>query len=124
MALGGTGTLKAMGVAQLQDLAYLSLRVHSLGYGASLLFFGFCCILFGHLIHKSRYLPRTIGILLAIAGYGYVAFSLAQMLSPAFAARILFPWVFPLAFVAEFTLCLWLLVKGVNIPKWNEKTQG
>ena len=69
-------------------------------------------------------MPGIAGILLAIAGYGYVAFSLAQLLSPAFAGRVMFPWVFPLAFVAEATLCLWLLVKGVNIVKWNERTQG
>lgn len=123
VALGSADALKTLGPSQLHDLAYLSLRVHGLGYGASLLFFGCCCILFGHLIHRSGYLPRVMGILLAIAGYGYVAFSLAQMLSPAFAARVLFPSVFPLAFVAESTLCLWLLVKGVNIQKWNERTQ-
>jgi len=123
VALRGADDLKALGPAQLHDLAYLSLRVHSLGYGASLLFFGVCCVLFGHLIQRSGYLPRIIGILLAIAGYGYVVFSVAQMLSPAFAARVLFPWIFPIAFVAESALCLWLLVKGVNVPKWNERTQ-
>jgi nitrate/nitrite transporter NarK len=64
-----------------------------------------------------------LGILLAIAGYGYVGFSVAQLLSPAFAARVLFPWVFPVAFLAESALCLWLLVKGVNISKWTERTQ-
>lgn len=122
VALGGGDALEALGASQLHAVAYLALRVHSLGYGASLLFFGACCILFGHLIQRSGYLPRVIGILLAIAGFGYVAFSLAQMLSPAFAATVLFPWVFPFAFVAETALCLWLLVKGVDIPKWNERT--
>ena len=124
VALGSAETLKALSPLQAQDLAYVSLRVHSLGYGASLLFFGFCCILFGHLIHKSGYLPRLLGIMLAIAGYGYIAFSVAQMISPAFAARVLFPWVIPIAFVAESGLALWLIVKGVNLPKWNERTQG
>jgi hypothetical protein len=123
VALGGVDYLKALGPAQLHDLAYLSLRVHSLGYGASLLFFGVCCILFGHLIQRSGYLPTIIGLLLAIAGYGYVVFSIAQMLSPAFAARVLFSPIFAIAFVAESALCLWLLVKGVNIPKWSESTQ-
>lgn len=124
VALEGAGNLKALPAPQLHDLAYIFLRVHSLGYGASLLFFGLCCILFGHLIQRSGYLPRVIGILVAIAGYGYVAFSIAQMLSPPFAARFLFPSVFPVAFVAELTLALWLLGRGVNIQKWNEMTQG
>lgn len=124
VALESADTLKTLCPLQSQDLAYVSLRVHSLGYGVSLLFFGFCCILFGHLIRKSGYLPRLLGILLAIAGYGYIAFSVAQMVSPAFAARVLFPWIIPIAFVAESALALWLIVKGVNLPKWNEKTQG
>lgn len=123
-ALGGAGQLKALGPAQLHDLAWVALRVHSLGYGASLLFFGVCCILFGHLIQRSGYLPGVIGVLLAIAGYGYVVFSIAQMLSPALAARALFPWIFPIAFVAESVLGLWLVVKGVNVAKWNERSQG
>jgi hypothetical protein len=124
VALGGAEPLTALGTTQLHDLAYLSLRVHSLGYGASLLFFGFCCILFGHLIHRSGYLPRILGVLLAVAGYGYVVFAIGQMLSPGFAARALFPWVFPLAFVAESALGLWLLVKGVDVAKWEERARG
>jgi hypothetical protein len=122
--LGSADRLKALGPAQLHDLAYISLNVHSFGYGASLLFFGFCCILFGHLIQRSRYLPRIIGVMLAVAGCGYVVFSIAQMLSPGFAARVLFPWVFPIAFVSESTLALWLLIRGVDIQKWNERTQA
>src|SRR4029077_18242009 len=89
VALGGGDSLKSFDPQQLHALAYLSLRVHSLGYGASLLFFGFCCILFGYLIHQSGYLPRTLGVLLVLGGFCYVAFSLAQMLAPAFTGRVL-----------------------------------
>jgi hypothetical protein len=121
VSLGHVDQLTAVSSSELQVLAYVFLRVHSLGYGASLLFFGFCCILFGHLIQRSQYLPKTIGILVAIAGYGYVTFSVAQMLSPPFAARALFPWIFPFAFVSELSLALWLLVRGVDLGKWNER---
>jgi hypothetical protein len=124
VALKGSSHLQGLGASQLQDLAYVSLRVHSLGYGASLLFFGICCILFGHLIHRSGYLPRILGILLAVAGYGYVVFSVAQLLSPAFAGRVLFPWVIPIAFVAETGLGLWLLVKGVSVVGWNTRLRA
>lgn len=121
VALEGTGTTKALTSPQLHDLAYLSLRMHSLGYGVSLLFFGFCCILFGHLIHKSGYLPRTLGILLVLGGWGYVVFTLAQILAPAFTGRVLFPWLLLPAFFGELGLGLWLLVKGVDLPKWRER---
>lgn len=123
-ALGGTDYLKAFAPQQLHDLAYVLLRVHSLGYGASLLFFGLCCVVFGYLIHQSGYLPRILGTLLLIGGVGYVVFSLAQMLAPAFAAKYLFPWVLLPAFPAELGLALWLTVKGVNVPKWKERAQG
>jgi hypothetical protein len=121
VVLNGQGHLSALEPQQLQDLAYLSLRVHNLGYGASLLFFGFCCVFFGHLIYKSRYLPRLIGVLLAGAGYGYIVFSVGQMLAPVFAGKFLFPPLMLLAFVAEASLALWLLVKGVDVLKWNER---
>jgi hypothetical protein len=121
VALYGSRDMNVLDPQQLHDLAYISLRVHSLGYGASLLFFGFCCVLFGHLIHRSRYLPRIIGILLATAGYGYVVFSIGQVLAPAFAGRFLFHPIFLLAFIAETVLALWLLVKGVDVDKWEER---
>jgi hypothetical protein len=124
VALGGADYLKAFEPQQLHDLAYASLSVHSLGYGASLLFFGCCCVLFGYLIHQSGYLPRILGTLLVIGGLGYVVFSVAQMLAPAFAAKFLFPWIMLPAFPAELGLALWLTVKGVNIPKWKERAQG
>lgn len=123
VALRDADSLKAFEPAQRQALAYLSLRIHGLGYGLALLFFGVCCVLFGHLIHRSGYLPRLLGVLLVIGGWGYVVFSLAQMLAPAFAARYLFPWVMLPAFPAELGLALWLLVKGVDVPKW-ESSRG
>ncbi len=124
VALGDAGLWKAFDAPQLHALAYMSLRVHGLGYGISLLFFGLCCILFGYLIHKSGYLPRIIGTLLVVGGLGYVIFSVAQMLSPALAAKYLFPWIMLPAFPAELGLALWLLLKGVDVPKWEERARG
>lgn len=123
VVLGRADYLKDFEPKQLHTMAYMSLSVHDYGYGVSLLFFGFCTLLFGYLIHKSGYLPRTIGALLVIAGVGYAVYSLAQILSPAFTARLLFPWLLLPGFFAELGLCLWLIVKGVNVPKWEQRTQ-
>ena len=120
-ALEGAGHLKAFNLQQLHDLAYVSLKVHGLAYGASLLFFGFCCVLFGYLIHRSGYLPRILGVLLVIAGVGYIVFSLAQILAPTFAADYLFPWSLLPGFAGELGLALWLTVKGVDVSKWKER---
>ncbi len=124
VVLNGGDYLKAFEPQQLNALAYLSMRLHGLGYGVSLLFFGVCCVLFGYLIRKSGYLPRIIGVLLEIGGVGYVVFSLAQVLEPEFAGRVLFPWIMLPAFPAELGLCLWLMVKGVDRTKWEESAQG
>jgi len=43
--------------------------------------------------------------------------------SPAVANR-LFPAILVPAFIGEASLCLWLLVKGVNVEKWEEKAIG
>lgn len=119
VVLGRADYLKAFDPQQLQVLADLFLGVHSYGYGVSLLFFGLCCVLFGYLIHRSGYLPRILGILLVIGGLGYIVFSLMQMLSPELAARLLFPWIMLPAFFAELGLALWLVVKGVDVRKWE-----
>jgi hypothetical protein len=50
----------------------------------------------------------------------YLTNSFALLLAPTFAAKI-FPGILAPAFVAEVSLCLWLIVKGVNVPKWNER---
>jgi hypothetical protein len=123
-ALDGADYLKGFNAQQLDDLAYVALRVHGLGYGVSLLFFGFSCILFGYLMRKSLFLPQILGILFMIGGLGYILFSVAQVLFPSFAARYLFPWLMLPAFPAELGLALWLTVKGVNVPKWIERAQA
>ena len=124
VVLGRADYLKAFEPQQLHALAYMSLSIHDYGYGASLLFFGFCTTLFGYLIYKSGYLPGIIGVLMVIAGVGYAVYSLAQMLSPAFTSKLLFPWLLLPGFIAELGLCLWLIVKRVNVTKWEQITQA
>jgi hypothetical protein len=106
---------------QLQALTYLCAEAHEHGFGIGLIFFGFECLVLGHLIFKSGYLPRTIGILMQIAGLSYLINSFTMLLAPTFANRI-FPAILLFAFPGEVSLCLWLLVKGVNITKWKEKS--
>lgn len=119
VALGQGSHLASFEAPQLHTLAYMAIKVHSLGYGASFLFFGICCGLFGYLISRSGYFPILVGVLLAVGGVGYVVFSLAQIVSPGFAGRVLFPWLLLPAFVGELTLSLWLTFKGVHLPTWE-----
>ena len=118
--LGQAEYLKAFKPEQLYAMATLSVKSHGYGFGVALIFFGCVCLLLGYLIFKSGYLPRTVGILMQLAGLSYLIDSFALILSPSFANQI-FPAILVPAFIGESSLCLWLLVKGVNVEKWNAR---
>jgi hypothetical protein len=118
--LGEAGYLKAFTPDQLYAMTSMSLKSHSYGFGQSLMFFGCFCVVIGYLIYKSGYFPKAIGVLMQIAGLCYLANSFALVLAPTLANR-LFPAILLPSFVGEASLCLWLLVKGVNVAKWEEK---
>jgi hypothetical protein len=118
--LGGAAYLAAFTPDQLHAMAYLAIKSHGHGYGIALLFFGFTFLFHGHLIVKSGYLPKVLGLLIQIAGAAYLINSFALFLAPAFQSRI-FPLILAPAFVAELSLCVWLLVKGVNVEQWQAR---
>ena len=117
--LGDADSLKAIEPHQLQALAYIPLKLNDYGFGFGLIFFGCTCILNGYLIFKSEYLPRTLGVLMQIAGLCYLVNSFVLVLAPLLAHKI-FPAILLPSFIGESSLCLWLIVKGVNLPKWNK----
>jgi hypothetical protein len=101
---------------QLYALVILFLNGHQLGYAIGLVFFGMQCLVLGYLIARSGFLPKVLGILLIVAGAGYLTDSLAKFLLPNYAEyeTIFSGLVFLPAFVAELALCLWLLLKGIK----------
>jgi hypothetical protein len=118
--LGGDAYLKVFNAEQLHALTYLSVKAHSYGFGIGLIFFGCECLVVGYLIYRSGYFPKLIGILMEIAGLSYLANSFILILAPSLANEA-FPLLLALAFPAELSLCLWLLIKGVNLEKWKMK---
>jgi len=115
LVLQGKTSLSAFAPEQLQALALVFLKLNGQAYDIGLVFFGLWCILIGYLIARSTFLPRTIGVLYALAGLGYLTL-LWQPL-----AKYLYPYNLALAGPGEISLLLWLLVKGVNVPKWKEQ---
>ena len=108
--LGDAAYLRAFTPEQLHALAYLSNRLHTYGFNISLIFFGFECLLLGYLIFKSHFLPKILGILMQVAGVSYLANSFALLLAPTLVnIAVLVP-----AFIAELSLALCLLVRGVE----------
>lgn len=118
-SLGSAAYLEAFTPKQLDALATLAIRAHAHGFGLALLFFGCCFLFHGYLIFRSGFLPRVLGVLIQVAGACYLTNSFALFLAPALADR-LFPLILLPAFVGEASLCLWLLVKGVDEKAWQE----
>jgi hypothetical protein len=119
--LGNSDYLRAFEPQQLQILANLALRSHDIAFNIALIFFGFTCLLNGYLIFKSGYLPKFVGILMQVAGLSYLVACFAALFAPAF-ADLITPAILLPPFIGESSFCLWLLLKGVNIEKWKERT--
>jgi hypothetical protein len=102
---------------QLQALALLFLNMHSQGVNIAQIFWGLWLFPLGYLVFKSAFLPRSLGLLLLIAGFGYLTQSFFAFLAPGLKLNIAFitGW-------GELVLLLWLLIRGVNIEKWAQWT--
>ncbi|MDT4897882.1 MAG: hypothetical protein QOH25_2959 [Acidobacteriota bacterium] len=120
--LGDAHYLSAFETTQLQTLALMSLRMHARGYSIAGVFFGLYMLLLGHLIFRSGFLPRILGVLMAVGGLSYLTNSFAIFLLPTLVARL--PDMGMLGGIAELALSLWLMALGVNVPKWEEKASA
>jgi Domain of unknown function (DUF4386) len=74
----------------------------------------------GYLIFRSGYLPKLIGILMQIAGLSYLIACFAALFAPTFADLIV-PAILLPPLIGESSFCLCLLIKGVDVRKWDER---
>jgi hypothetical protein len=116
--LGNEDYLKAFNPQQLQALAFISIKAHGYGFSIGLIFFGFECLIDGYLIFKSGFLPRFLGVLIFVAGLCYLTNSFALILFPSISDAV-FQIILTPTFIGELSMCLWLLIKGVNLAKWK-----
>jgi hypothetical protein len=58
--------------------------------------------------------------MMQLAGVSYLVSCFAIFFVPRVASAIA-PEAQLLAFIGELSYCLWLLIKGVNVAKWNER---
>ena len=105
------GDLKAFTSEQAQalTLVFLKLRVQANEFG--LVFFALHCAGLGYLIVRSTLLPKAIGVLMLLAGLGWFTFVFPPL------ANRLAPFNMLPGVLGELTLCLWLLIKGVNVQE-------
>ena len=117
LILGGADYLKTFSPDQLNTLALLSLKLYGFGGEIFMVFYGSANLILGWLIFRSGFLPRALGVLLALSGLGFVIQNFLLVLAPAYAFRLL---ALPMM-LAALTLTVWFLVRGVDVPKWEEK---
>ena len=123
MLLGGGHYLSVFTTEQLQALAYMPLDLQAISYDIQQVIYAGYLLAAGYLVFKSTFLPRVIGVLLAIGGLCYLTYSFADFLAPEFAAHLV-PYIQVPSGLAELSLCLWLLVMGVNTQRWNEQASA
>ena len=89
------------------------LKLYSLAGSAFMVFYGLTTLLRGLLIFRSRFLPKFLGVLMMIAGLGFIAGNAAVVLAPAYKSDL---FALPM-FVAVLTLTAWMLTKGVDVAR-------
>ncbi len=106
-ALGGQGS---------DALVLLMFDLHHYGYLMTQVFFGLWLLPMGYLVYRSGMFPRVIGVLLAAGCFGYLLDTFARFAAPDLGAALSPIFIIPAA-VAEVSMVLWLLIKGVKVPQ-------
>lgn len=103
--------------AQVHAEALSEINSYNDVWAASLVMFGFHLLLVGYLAYRSGYVPRLLGILLAVAGLGYLIDSFGTVLSHGSWTEIS-----SFTFIGEFLLALWLVIWGRRLPSSGSAT--
>lgn len=119
--LSGGDYLKVFQANQLESLSMLFLYIHKIGFsGIAQLFFGAWLFPLGYLVFKSGFLPKWLGIILMIHCVVWIMSTLQFFLFPQFigSAFVGITYLsYPIGFISEFGLSLWLLIKGAKEQK-------
>ena len=100
---------------QLQALAMLSLNLYQIGFMISQIILNLWLFPLGYLVFKSGFLPRILGILLIIDCFAMLTWFFQFFFFPGYEA--ISTLCLTEGFIAEGSLCLWLLIKGVKDQK-------
>ena len=110
----GADFLSIFDKPQRDALAMLFLNLHFQGLVVDEIFFGLWLLPLALLVYRSRFLPRFLGVWLAIDGLAWVILSLTGILSPQYYDKV-FTYAQPASF-GEVVFMLWLAIKGARPP--------
>ena len=83
-------------------------------------YYGMAWIVRSYLMFHSGYLPKFLAVLMCIGGLGFVVRNFLLILAPAYASDVLLMLMFP----GGLIMTIWLLVKGVDVTKWDAKVSA
>jgi hypothetical protein len=109
---GGPSFLSSLDKAQLDSLGYIFLRMHAEGVGVESIFWGLWLFPFGLLVMRSGFIPRLLGVLLLIAGFGYVIGFFGPLLLPQYSS--LMDQVTMILILGELPIIVWLFIWGAR----------
>ncbi len=110
----------AFGPEQMQALVTLFLNAHSIGFSIGIAFLVPHVLILGYLIVQSGYFPKVLGFLFIAAGMGYLIDTTGLLLVAGYTTT---PGVIATVIaVAEIAFPLWLLIKGVNRERWQNRS--
>ena len=115
LLMDGSSYLKVFQADQLQALAMFFLNLREKGFLISQLFYGAWLFPLGYLVFKSGFLPKILGVVLMVHCFTWVSTFIQSFLFPGFVAITYVSW--PLGFIAEVGLTLWLLIMGAKEQK-------
>jgi Domain of unknown function (DUF4386) len=110
----GADFLSIVEKPQREALAMLFLNLHFQGYVVNEIFWGLWLLPLALLVYRSRFLPRFLGVWLALAGFGWVILSLTGVVSPQYYDKV-YNFTQP-AVLGEIAFMLWLVIKGARPP--------
>ncbi len=122
MTVRGGNYLSAFDKSQQDALAMVFLKLRDHQNTAAEVLWGVWLLPLGLLVYRSHFLPRFLGVWLALGGSAYVVLSLAGELTPQYYGKV-FAYAQP-AFFGEIALTLWLVIKGAKPPVVQKEGQG
>lgn len=110
--VSGAGFLSVFDKSQIDALAFLFIRLHGQGIDIASIFWGLWLFPFGMLVIRSGFIPRVLGILMMIAGAGYLISSATTVLLPQYAHQV--GQVTMILGLGELPIMFWLLIWGAR----------
>jgi hypothetical protein len=121
LLLSGADHLNVFTASQLQTLVLVFHDLHEYVINSiASIFWGLWLLPMGYLVFKSGFISKIPGVLLIIAGFGYLVDTFAKILSPSYGTTMIATVIMATLF-GEVAFPIWLLIKGVNVEKWKKR---